>query len=709
MRCSYHVLSSLTLRPKGQKKFGGMAEESCQNLVSDEYDSNTYVVGRSRLEGILQDYEGKGGFFGIPDDTEYYGMLLDLVNEKGEDEEVEVDLHGGVIVKGPKVVYTVAVASDNSTVYTASLHSESTKVILGPESDDEGSNSTLYAPQNPSQAFPMGSEFELVIEAYAKTEYSSKLTSYDNETMFGKAFNAPTWNHPFIAEGRNATIFNVAGMLVGEDALIVAGSDLGIGSGLGVSDSADKTDYDGFVTKLIRTTGELYGDAEETAGLPTSYRLQTGEGIDDFILGLCPGESHEIVYLAGSTMGNVKGGEGDSSGDGSTRVFLIKLNITSMSEEWGIALGAALPENAAAKAEGRACAMSPDRDVVYIAGNVYEGGTMSESNERKSKGGSDVFAAKIDANTGDVLFVRQIGSASDELLAPNGGLVVTAEHEIVIYGQTNGSVYRTRNATEPDDRFDYFMTMIHANGTVEEQAADPKEVTTVAPTASPTVPATEPPTEASSGCFGNCTEYTYEFTSIKLRLEGVGYINAEAAEALEEAMESWYEAYYSRHTGAGRLRRLQEEGIYDFQTNVSYWGGSRQDGANLITYNQTVMFESNRDDMDDDLAEALIEEPFSHDENKEDFVKHLKKSHDTFAETSGVAGTPDVPDKNRPKSAAGSVNLSVFIYLAAGIFGICICWGIFTAWNMEKKDNTEDYDEKNDPDQPEAPLEVDIA
>ena len=345
MRCSYRILSSLTLRPKGQKNFGGMSEESCQNLVSDAYDSNTYVVGRSRLEGILQDYEGNGGDFDIPDDTEYYGMLLDLTNKKEEDEQVEVDLHGGVIVRGPKVVYTVAVASDNSTVYTASLHSESTKVILGPESNDEGSNSTLYAQQNPSQAFPMGSEFEMVIEAYAKTEYSSKLTSYDNETMFGKAFNAPTWNHPFIAKGRNATIYNVAGILVGKDALIVAGSDLGIGTGLGVADSADKTDYDGFVTKLTRTTGELYGDAEETAGLPTSYRLQTGEGNDDYILGLCPGDSHEIVYLTGSTTGNVKGGEDDSSSDGSTRAFLIKLNITSMREEWGIELGAVLPEN----------------------------------------------------------------------------------------------------------------------------------------------------------------------------------------------------------------------------------------------------------------------------------------------------------------------------------------------------------------------------
>lgn len=707
-KCTYHVYDAMTLHPKGQYSFGGMSKELCHNLLNDKYNSSIYVVGRSKKGGLLRDYERSSPFDFSLTSSEYYGMLLDMksTNIPGDEHgKISAQLQGGAILKGSNVVYTVGLASDNRTVYTVSLHSSDTTVSKAATSNSTPSINV----KNPSNVFPMGSAFEMVVEAFDKVEYIPEPTSYDNNTLIGKAFPTRAWDHKYTAQGKNATISNVAGVLVGRDALIVAGSDVGIGSGIGTADSATKADSDGFVTKLVLQTGELYGDSAAMAGSPTAYRLQTDGDHQDYIYGMCPGETDEFVYLTGSTTGRIKTG-GFNVADGSTRAFLIKLNITSMQEEWGMDMGAAPPKNvSSAPAEGRACAVSHTGDMVYFAGNVFDGGTIRESNDMKSLGGSDIFVAKVDTQTGDVEFVRQIGSSSDELLAPHGGLVVTNANDIVVFGQTSGSLYRIRYANESEQVFDYFMTMLDVNGTVEEQVADP--IATMTPTASPTEVPTQAPTLPPNACKGsNCTVHTYSFSSVKLYLKGVGYIDSEAAAAFEDAVGSFYNDFYASDGSAGASRRLQQNGVHNFQTNVSYWGGSAQDGGNLLTYNQSVTFESNRPDVDAEFAETLIVEPLLYEENRKSITQYIEKSHETFANVETVSDPPTVPDKNRPTNAAGSVDMSVFIWIGAAIFCLCICWGVFTAWNMEQKDKTEDFDEKDDIDQPEAPLEsVEIA
>ena len=720
-QCSYHRFDAMTLKRKSHTSFGS-SKEVCHDLLADEFNSHIYVAGHSDAGGVLASQERSIWPFAMFAVFEYYGMLLDLTRDGDE-----TQLQGGKILNGEDIFYNLALASDNSTVYTVSLQADPSDDV-----QDETTNTTVdvasYAMNNPSQIFPLNGRFDIVVEAFGKTDYAVPNGTDSDE--LGLAFPDPAWECPIKAEA-GAKIANVAGILLYEDAVLVAGSTNGYGSGLGIANNAGKTDMDGFVTKIVRKSGELYNNAPQMAGSPGSYRVQSSTGHDEYIHGICRGSDEDIVYLTGSSNGplTTKASEFDQ---GSTRAFVVKLNVTNMQTEWVIELGAGPTANAtAAPAMGIACAVSHHESMVFVAGNVLQGGTMRLSTTEQSMGGSDVFLAKIKTKSGEVEYVRQIGSAGNEVLAPRGGLILSPENNPILFGQTNGDLYRLRAANETTQNVDYFIAVLDANGTLPEQVIDlelnetesplesnetlteqsvepstqPTPAPTTpppAPTQSPTPSPTEAPTEFRPGCnSANCTMHSFEFSAIKLRLEGVGYIDTNASKALEETMVAWYEVHYLLEL----RRRLKKEDLYLFKTNISYWGGSQQGGGNVMTYNQTVTFESDRDDVDDEYAEALIVEPLMDEENKNDLVMELRGSHETFADLESITGSPAVPDKNRPTNAAGSADMSVFIWIAAGIFGLCICWGIFTAWNLEKKDQTEDFNEKDDIDQPEAPLD----
>ena len=710
-RCLYETLSTETLTSPSQLIFG-TALEVCHSLVAGENDQ-VYLVGHSQQGGLLEHLESSKGLLALSN-NDYYGILLGLSTAD------EPKIQGGGILYGSNVVYTIAVATDSDgVVYTVSFHSDSTDVRTETTAEANATSATIEAESenemlgNPIKAFPAGSNFRIVTEAFDPANYTAEVDPEDNETMIlGDAFPQAIWNRPLIPEGENVRIANIAGVLVmhgTDETLLVAGSTNGYGDGLGIANSVDGTDMDGFVMKLVKETGELYNQAAATSGKPASFRVQSKKGKDEYIYGMCQGaDDPDFVYLTGSSTGRVNGGF--FSSDSGTRAFLIKLNVTDMRPEWTIDMGANPPANvSSAPAHGIACAVFDSGRKLYLAGHALNGGTMRESTSEGSLGGSDVFIAKIDTKEGDIEWMRQIGSSGDEELSPRGGLVLTADHNAILFGQTNGNLYRERHHNESKAIADYFVTILSPDGNHTEQATDALDLVTEAPTMAPTVsPTTEaptvPPTEVKH------TEYTFALASIKLRLEGVNqYIDSEAARGFENVTQKFYETYYK----AKLRRRLQEKGeeIHHFKTWVSYWGGSVQYGGNVVTYNQTISFKTKAEDVDHEFAKAIIVEPLQEEADKEKYIKELRNSHETFAEADTVTGEPFVPDEDRPRNAAGSVNMSVFIYIAAGLFGVCILWGVFTSWQMDKKNETEqDYDEKNDIDKPEAPLEsVEVA
>jgi len=709
-RCLYDTLHTETLTSAWQFSFG-TALDVCHNLVADGND-HIYLVGHSQQGGLLEDLESSKGPLTLAN-NDYYGILLDI-------SAADVpELHGGGILYGSDVVYTLAVATDsNGTVYTVSLHSDRTDARTESTIDANATNATIEDGiedemlGNPSKVFPVGSDFTIVVEAFDPADHSPKVDPEDNKTMIlGDIFPQAAWNRPIIPEGESVRIANIAGVLVLHDTdetLLVAGSTNGYGAGLGIANSVDETDMDGFVVKLVKETGEFYNQAAATSGKPASYRVQSRKGEDEYIYGMCQGaDDPEFVYLTGSSTGRVNGGFFGSDSD--TRAFLIKLNVTDMKAEWKIDMGANPPANVSSSpAHGIACAVFDYGRKLYMAGHVLNGGTMRESTSEKSLGGSDVFIAKIDTEEGDVEWMRQIGSSGDEELAPRGGLILTADHNAILFGQTNGNLYRERHHNESESVADYFVTVLSPDGNLTEQATDALDLVTEAPTMAPTTiaPTTEAPTTAAPTEL-NHTAYTFDFASIKLHLEGVNkYIDSEAGRGFENVTKNFYEQFYKEKL----RRRLQEKGeeIHHFKTTVTYWGGSIQDGDNVVTYNQTISFKTKAQDVDHEFAKAIIVEPLQDEADKEKYIKELQKSHETFAEASAVAGDPFVPAENRPKNAAGNVDMNVFIFIAAGLFAICICWGLFTSWQMDRKaqETEQDYDEKNDIDRPEAPLDT---
>ena len=682
-RCFYQTLSMGNFSIINQRSFGN-DNEVCHSLALDDKDSHIYMAGHSYKGGLLGALESNLGLLGVGD-SEYYGMVVDMGTDGG------TELHGGRLIYGTKFVYPLAVLSHEDTVYSASLYS-------GIPRSKMNESETL---ENPSQVFPDGEQFDLLIEAYTKKPDHTHEGSEGDEITTEAFETALKWDH-FIGTSGNTGIHNIAGILPLDDSILVAGSTNGYGSGLGVASSIN-ADMDGFVVKLSYD-GELYGEGSH------SHRIKSSDGYDEYINGICKGESDDVVYVTGSTNGRLQGGlkEGNEP-DGVTRAYILKLNVTTMEHIWVRERGAYHHESDTidTPAEGVACHLSHLGGFVYMAGNVYNGGTMSASTLALSLGGSDVFVAKFHTSDDHLEWVRQIGSTGDEMLAPRGGLAFTKNLGVVLFGQTNGELYRSRG-NESSSSLDFFISVIDHDGVYPDQIQDQTAITPT-PTMAPTtaVPSTAAPTTVKPGCTtSNCTSYSFVIPSIKLRLEGVGKFADEAGDALAKAIKKWYEAYY---LVTQDNRRLNKDKIHQFQTDVSYWGASTVGGGSTITYNQSVAFDSDHDNVDYDFAASLLVDPLLDDRNKADFLKSVSESHVAFEDATEITGEPLVPDENRPKNAAGQTNFSVFIFIGVGILSMCVCWGIYTAKHLEKSDQIEDYDEKDDADRPEAPLDLDIA
>lgn len=734
--CAYKSLDLRTMEIVQSLDFG-TGQDICHSLsIEPAHDAHNHhhvhVVGHSVKGGMVVNVQPcNTGFFCLRN-VEYYGMILDVVlpddgDDHGEDDHDHQDpvIEGAAILTDSLITYPLSVASDEDAAYVVSWVTDNTEKVADGDDDNDNANITVVATNvtvpepvtymtNPSENFDMGKLFQMKVEVLPKTNYTPKFLSDNVTAVIAEAYTSDDgWHHELTPGKEDESILDIAPIVLMDDVVIVAGSTDGSGTSLGIANSV-KPNVDGFVTKLVKSTGEAVGDSIDTAGQIGSYRITTDTDSDEYVKSICRGgHSKNHIYVTGSTTGRLVA---NKTADGETRGFLMKIKLEDMQPEWIVELHAkpSTGDVQASPVEGLACAANQNHTSVYVAGNVYNGGTMSASTHGRSAGGSDIFLAKIDVKTGALEYVRQFGSAGDERLAPRGGLLITKEENAILYGQTNGSLYRSRNqTTEKNFLTDYFITVISADGTLAEQSEEPLPLTdppateapTVKPTASPTTaPTTEEEDDNPTG--KDAGEYTFDFASVKLKLNGVGYFDKEAAEAFEKTTIEWYQAIYEK-----RLRRRLEESnitsITSFSTNVSYWGGSAQGSGNVITYNQSVTFSTDRQDVDDELAQSLIVEPFLDEDLKQDYIEQLAASHATFEPLEGVTGSPNVPDKDRPKNSAGSLDFKLFIYIGIAIMIMCACYGVFTMRNIEGKNaKEEDYDPKDDIDsKPEAPLD----
>jgi len=116
--------------------------------------------------------------------------------------------------------------------------------------------------------------------------------------------------------------------------------------------------------------------------------------------------------------------------------------------------------NKQAAAAALACDVIPGEGLMYIAGNVENGATMDyDGEEFTNAGGDDIFVAQLNTDNGSLVWMKQMGSNGDDRIARGGGLKVNKLGDAVVFGDTNGSMYRTRNGDLEPKFSDIFVSI----------------------------------------------------------------------------------------------------------------------------------------------------------------------------------------------------------------------------------------------------------
>eukprot|EP00980_Cylindrotheca_fusiformis_P024148 scaffold11571_cov122-Cylindrotheca_fusiformis.AAC.11 len=240
--------------------------------------------------------------------------------------------------------------------------------------------------------------------------------------------------------------------------LIVAGSTRGISDGYGPGAPGDE---DGFISYLNKDTGALLDvNSPEAANVQaTSVRIGTFE--DDILAGTCNDWSDpNAFFVVGATQGNFESALSDANAptlaEKSLQGYVMKINVDTLKAAWIRQFPASA---ASGLSEAYALSCVVDEDNVYVTGNVEKSGSMynaATEEQLSSYGGADVWTASMDKQTGSVNWMRQDGSSGDDRLAKRGSVDLTGEF-LMIYGETNGDIFRQRSSDESTENTDLFM------------------------------------------------------------------------------------------------------------------------------------------------------------------------------------------------------------------------------------------------------------
>jgi hypothetical protein len=261
----------------------------------------------------------------------------------------------------------------------------------------------------------------------------------------------PTWTKEL--RSREGDSVFLSSLLRQEDnggALLVAGYTAGTSSDFGAS-RPDGT-LDSFVTSLDPSTGATL----------RSMRLQSLANSTDLILGMCapPPSSQEAAngtanatsnaswfYVVGMTNEPSESVLLDSA-SGSYKTFLLKLGVESFDLAWSVEINA-VPAAGQARGDvmGWACTVTRDDALVYVAGTVKDGASLTVDGTTvatNSSGGDDIFVAQLRTGDGSVKFVRQMGTSENDWLASGDSLTTDGQGNALVLGNTRGSMFRQK-------------------------------------------------------------------------------------------------------------------------------------------------------------------------------------------------------------------------------------------------------------------------
>ena len=287
-------------------------------------------------------------------------------------------------------------------------------------------------------------------------------------------------DHPGTSDGTWLADLGLGGVGSIDEILIVAGSTRGMGIGYG---DATGDDEDGFISILSTVNGKLINED----GNISNKRIGTDE--TDLILGICDDPTNpNAFYVVGTTAAKPSEGMGGRvartvvvTDDGSLHGYIQKIQLDTLEKIWGAQWGAnhmgdRMENNSGddnfgdgefgegsrpTLTAGMGCHVLKDGSV-YVAGIVEDGAHIKmDERHRSTHKGDSIVAGKFDGESGQVQWITQFGSddGHEQLAQYSSGIAVDENENLILYGDTTGSMYRSRSDSS-DGSSDIFLTTL---------------------------------------------------------------------------------------------------------------------------------------------------------------------------------------------------------------------------------------------------------
>jgi len=231
------------------------------------------------------------------------------------------------------------------------------------------------------------------------------------------------------------------------DELIFAGTTHGQGEAFGTlnPEMSNGNDFDGFITKVMPSNGEL-----ATTENPYSVRLESNPGKEEFIHGMCThGRALYIVGSTNSILDPTSFDDGSEIGDmEQMTAFIQKRELDDLDFVlWTRQVKAADISTAIEdpNIEGLGCAVAHDQELVYLSGTVSSGASVVKG--APGTGLTDVFVQAYVSTPGTPspnFPIVQIGSTADDHLAIDKSLATDQYGNAVLCGTTRGSLIKEK-------------------------------------------------------------------------------------------------------------------------------------------------------------------------------------------------------------------------------------------------------------------------
>ncbi|KAL3929951.1 MAG: hypothetical protein SGBAC_011984 [Bacillariaceae sp.] len=362
----------------------------CQTLSLNSKDSQLLLLATAEEGGLFTETRETGTL-----KATQYGLIAPLLFAA---DGAQAILQPGLLLHDDLVQYPNALVMDpfhEDFCYLVSMHSES---------KEENTHTTIDSDPNFTYLRKYGSSYFITIR---------RVLFNDQRILPNRA-----WSKEYAVTPQNAVEANVivSNMIYSKGNLLLVGYTQGSGAAFGNDVGSSVT---GFVTKFDTETGDIQD---------TPARVSLGTSATSFTLlyDVCSdSRDADYIYLTAFT--------------GEKEMLLIKMQAQSLEIEWQT------PFSTTEDARDLVCAVDDNSGVVYMAGVVADGGTIStlqgaSSATTTSLGRNDVFVTQIATDSGNVNWLRQMGTTKDDRVASIQASKGGAGGGLLMFGDSSGSL-----------------------------------------------------------------------------------------------------------------------------------------------------------------------------------------------------------------------------------------------------------------------------